>query len=95
MARIHLEIVRQREEFGVDAVVELARVLSRTARKIGTTYGADEERVAGQDEPRIGAPSQIGHHEAHALRRVAWRIEYGDASVAELDLLPWFWSDAA
>src|SRR5262249_46389863 len=84
---IDLQVVGERQELAVDAVVELIRLLSGVAGQVRTADGPDEERVAGEDEPRIGAAAEVGDHEADALRRVPGRVEDPDPRVAELHLL--------
>ena len=68
MPWIHLDLVGQREQLLVDACVEVGGVLTRTARQIRPTDGADEQRVARQHEPRLGSALQIRHQETDALR---------------------------
>ena len=70
----------------MDAVVKLAGVLARASRQVGTSDGTDEERVSGEDEPRVGAATEVGDDEARALGRVAGRVQHLHAGVAELDL---------
>ena len=51
-----LDVVGQREQLPVNALVEAAPAFSRARPgQIGSADGADKQRVAGQHEPRIGA----------------------------------------
>ena len=58
-AGIDLDVVRQAEQLRVNAVVKLARVLARSTRQVRPADRADEQRVAGQHEPRLWAATQI------------------------------------
>jgi len=84
---INLEVIGQREELLVDAVVELARVFSRAARKVRPSHGTDEQGVSRKHEPRLIAPPAIGHNQADALGRVCGRVQQLHQRGAELELL--------
>ena len=86
MTRVHL-----------DAVVELEQALERAVETLGAVpriYGqvwsgrvADEERVAGEHEPRIRPARAIDHGQAAVLRPVPGRVDAAQDDVAELDLV--------
>jgi hypothetical protein len=81
-------VVRQRQKLGMDAVVQLPRVLARASWQVGTSDGADEQGVAGEHEPWVRSTTQIGDDEAHALSGVAGRMEHLHTRVAQLYFLP-------
>ena len=87
MRRIDLELAWQRQQLVMNAVEQLAGALLHAAWQVRPPDGADEQRVAGQHEPRVGAAAQVGDDEAHALRRVPGRVQHPHTGVAELDLL--------
>ncbi len=58
-----------------------------TARS-GRAGIADEERVAGEDEPRLVAAGAVDHREAAVLGPVARRVDRAQDDVADLDLCP-------
>ena len=62
-------------------------VLTRASREIRSTYRANEERVPREDEPRLFAAFQVGHEQAHAVRRMAWRMEDLHLRIPQLDHL--------
>ena len=87
MIGIYLDVVRQREKLAVNADVQLGGILARSTREIGSTDRANEQRVACKNEPRIQAPSEIGHDQTDTVMRVAGSVQHFHTSVAELNLL--------
>ena len=88
MGRIDHDVVGQREERAVEAVVELpGQRLGREAGRrdeVGPAHVADEEGVAGEDRDR---PVPIDDEQRDALRRVSRRLEDAQAYAAERDLV--------
>ena len=82
----------------LDAVPELEQPLQRPVealgplpgadREVGTAGVADEERVAGEDEPRLVGARAVGDGEARVLRAVARRVDRPQHDSADLDLGP-------
>ena len=86
MAGEELDPVRQLEQL-LQAAVETRRALDRLAREVGPGGVADQQRVAGDDEPRLVAARAVDHLEAAVLGPVAGRVHDSDHDVAERDLL--------
>jgi hypothetical protein len=79
----------------LDAVAELdepARLWNRPSlppaprREIRPGRVTDEQRVAGEDEPRLVAPRPVDHREAAVLGPVARRVDRPEQNLADLDL---------
>ena len=87
MTGIDLDVVRQRHQLLVDAVVELGGKVVGVGVKVRPADGADEQRVAGQDEPRIRTAAKIGDEKADAVVAVPRRVNDFDARIAEFDFL--------
>jgi hypothetical protein len=87
MAGEELEVIGEREQLSVHALVELRGILTRVAWKVWTANGTDEKGVARQDEPGLGAPPEVCHDQADALGRVARGVEHRHPGIAELELL--------
>jgi hypothetical protein len=68
MSGINLDIVGQRQKLLVNAAVQQCRVLTRASGQVGTADRADKQRVARQQEPRIGAAPEVRAEQADALR---------------------------
>src|SRR5436853_71564 len=68
-----LHVIRQREQLGVETLVEHAGELLRgeIGRKVGTANIANEERVAGEDREGVRGPLRIGDGDGDAFDRVA------------------------
>ncbi len=60
--------------------------LDRLDREIGTCRVADEQRVAGEHEPRLVGARAVGHRERAVLRPVPRRMQRADDDLAQLDL---------
>ncbi len=84
VGRVHLHAVGEREETPGEAPVEPRRGL--LAAEIRPAHVPHEQRVPGEDEPRLGAAREIGHEQRDALRRVAGRVQDPEGHVAETDL---------
>ena len=68
-------------------VEEAFGALGRADREIGPRGVADEQRVAGQDEPRLVRPRAVDHGEAAVLGPVPGRVDARAADGADLDLV--------
>src|SRR5213083_403482 len=80
---IDLDAVGQRQQH---AAQRLPQILGRRgAAEVGATDGADEERVAGEHEPRLGGARVIGHEQAERVRGVAGRVTRPQLDVAEAE----------
>src|SRR5688572_1792997 len=66
VSRVDLEIAGQGEKLVVNAVIELRCVFSRTPWQVGAPDRTDEERIAGEHEPRLMCAPQICDQEADA-----------------------------
>lgn len=86
VCREDLETVGKHEQFLVETHVEVVRAPRGVARQVGSSDSADEERVASQHEPRIGAATKVGDDQANALGSMPRRMKHIDPDVAELDL---------
>src|SRR3989442_13912903 len=70
VAGIELDAVRQLEQ-PLQASVQAVRALDGLGGEIGTRRLADEERVAGDHEPRLVAARAVDDDEEAVLRSVA------------------------
>jgi hypothetical protein len=80
-----LDAVRQFEQAS-QGVEKLLGALLRADREIGPGGIADEERVAGQDEPRLVGPRAVDDGDARVLGAVSGRVDCAQHDVAERDL---------
>ena len=87
VAREDLDAVPELGE-AAQAVEEALGALPGLDREIRPAGIADEERVAGEDEPRLVAPGAVDHREAAVLGAVARRVDRAQDDVADLDLGP-------
>ena len=85
MSREHLDAVRQLEQ-PAERVEQALRAFSRRHGQVGAGRVADEERVAGEDEPRLGRARRVDHGEARVLGPVSGGVNRAEHDVAELDL---------
>jgi hypothetical protein len=83
----HLDEVLVLEEAG-ERVVEPARAFLGLDGQVRPGHVPDEERVAGQEEPRPAVAAAILDDEGEVLGPVPGRAEGGDARVAELEGRP-------
>jgi hypothetical protein len=83
----HLDAVSELDE-PAEAVEQALGSLLGLDCEVGAARIPDEERVAGQDEPRLVAPRAVDDREAAVLRPVAGRVDRSDDHVAEMDLSP-------
>ena len=60
--------------------------LARVYGEIGAGRVADEQRVAGEHDPRLVAAAAVAHGEAAVLRPVPRRVDAAEDDVAEHDL---------
>src|ERR1700674_3304378 len=86
----HFDIVSQRREALVQRVVD--RIGIALGTQIRTARIPDEQRVAGQDEPRFVASCPVDHREADAVGRVTRRMEHAYRDVAEVEHYSVFYS---
>ena len=82
MPGIDLDAVAELDE-PAERVEEPLGALARLDREVGPRRVADEERVAGEDDPRIGAARAVADREAAVLRPVAGRVDAAQDDVAE------------
>ena len=80
-----LDAVRQLEQ-PPQRVEEVLGALLRADREIGPGRIADEERVAGQHEPRLVGPRAVDDGEAGVLGAVSGRVDRAQHDGAERDL---------
>ena len=85
MAGIELHAVLQLEQ-PAQAVEEALRALGRLDCEIRPRGVADQERVAGQDEPGLRRARAVGHREAAVLGAVTRRVDHAERHLADLDL---------
>src|SRR2546422_986956 len=80
-------MVGERQQPAVQAVIELLRepALRAAAEQVRPAHPAGEQRIAGQDEPRLGGPGAVGHEEGDAVRRMPGRGQYPEADIAEVE----------
>src|SRR5438105_6625722 len=71
--RIDLHAVVEDEQAPGEAPVELGG--GPLAAEVRTPDVTDEEGVAGQDEPRLGAPAVVGDQQRDAVRRMAGGVQ--------------------
>ena len=77
-----LSEVPERQQ-ALDRGIEAPRPFLLVDREIGSRDVADEERVAGDDQPRLVAARLVGDEVRRVLGPVAGRGESGDRDVAE------------
>ena len=83
MGRIDLDPVGQRQQHAAQRLPEILG--RRGTAEVGASDGADEERVAGEDEPRLGGTRVVGHEQADRVGGVAGRVAGLQLDVAEAD----------
>ena len=83
MTGVDLDAVGQLRE-PAQRVEEPLRAGARLDREVGTRGVADEERVAGEDEPRLVAPVAVADGERAVLRPVAGRVDRPDGDRADV-----------
>src|SRR5262249_61728594 len=88
MRRVDLDVIRECEQLAEDAVVELLGLpfLLASSEQVRASHAAGEERIPGEDEPRLLCPRPIGHHQADAVRRVPGRMENANPYIAQFDV---------
>ena len=85
MAGVDLQLGGQLQQPLVQRVVQAARHLALAPCQVRAADGADEQRVAGEHEPwRVAAPL-VGDQQAHAVGRVAGRVQHPYADVADVE----------
>ena len=87
MAGEDLDAVAELDE-PAQAVEEALRSLPCLDREIRPARVADEERVAGEDEPRLVAAGAVDHREAAVLGAVTRRMDRAQDDRADLDFRP-------
>ncbi len=85
MTGIHLDAVTELHQ-PAQRVEETLGAVECLDRKVGAGGVADEERVAGQHEPRLVGPRAIDHRERAVLRPMPWRVDRANDDLAELEL---------
>ncbi len=86
VARIDLDAVGQLEQ-ALQRVEDGLGSLSCPDGEVGAPGVADEEGIAGEQQPRLVGPRVVDHREAAVLRPVAGRVEAAERDVADLDLV--------
>ena len=86
MPRVHLDTVTELDE-PAERVEEPLGALAGVDRQVGPGGVADEERVAGEHDPRVLAAAPIADGEAAVLRPVSRRVDATQNDVSEDDLL--------
>ena len=79
---IDLDAVAELEQ-PAQRVEEALGALARLDREVGPGGVADEERVPGEDEPRLVAARAVDHGEAAVLGPVARRVDAAQDDVAD------------
>ncbi len=86
MARVHLDAVAELDE-APERVKEALGALACLDGEVGPGGVSDEQRVPGEDEPRLVAARVVDHGEAAVLRTVSRRVDAAQDDVAERDLV--------
>ena len=86
MAGVDLDAVAELDE-PAQRVKETLGAFARLDREVGSRSVADEERVAGEDDPRLRPAREVADREAAVLRPVTWRVDAAKDDVAERDLV--------
>jgi hypothetical protein len=82
-----LDAVAELDE-SAKAAEQALRSLLRLDREVRPRGVPDEQRVAGEDEPRLVAPRPVDHGEAAVLWPVAGRVDRPEQNLADLYLRP-------
>src|SRR5205807_1113092 len=87
--RKDFQMIREGQQPVVQAVIELLREppFHAAPEEIRPPDAAREQRVAGQDEPRLGGAGAVGHEKRDAIRRVPGRGKNLQSNVAEIELV--------
>src|SRR5439155_504654 len=77
------------EQLAIDAPVELLgeRRLRPLTQEVGPSHAPGEERVPGEDEPRLRRPRPVGHDDRHTVGRVPGRVKERHTNVPHLVFL--------
>ena len=86
MAGVHLDAVAELDE-PAERVEETLGAFARLDREVWTRGVADEQRVAGEDDPRLRSTRPVADCEAAVLRAMSWRVDAPKDDVAEGDLV--------
>ena len=86
VARVHLDAVPELDE-PPQRVEQPLGALASVDREVGPRGVADEQRVAGEDDPRLGSARAVAHGEAAVLRPVPRRVDAAQDDLAERDLV--------
>ena len=81
-----LAAVGQRQQLLVQRAEDAARALGLLDREVRPRDVADEQRVAGQHGPRLGAAGGVDQRERRVLGPMSGRVQRADAHAAELEL---------
>ena len=87
MAGIDLDPVGEGEQL-LQASVQAVRAVDRLRGEVRPGRIADQERVAGDHEPRLVAARAVDDRETAVLGPVPRRVQNSDHDLAERDLLP-------
>ncbi len=86
MTGVHLDAVPELDE-PTQRVEEALGSLPPVDCEVGPRSVADEERVAGEDDPRVCSARPVSHCEAAVLGPMAGRVDAAKDDVAENDLV--------
>jgi hypothetical protein len=81
-----LAVLGEAEQLLVQGTEDLARALGLVDREVGPRDVADEQAVAGEDRPRLGAARRVDQGERGVLGPVAGCVQGADHERAEREL---------
>ncbi len=85
MAREELDAAVEPAQPLVQRMEQRRRALVAGDCQVGPSAVADEERVAGEQEPRLVGTRAVGDDDAAVLRAMARGVEHVEGDVADLD----------
>src|SRR5213593_4505871 len=85
---IDLDVIRKLQQLVVDTLVELLgeRRFRPLTQEIGPSHTPREERVPGENKPRLRPPRPVGHDDRHTIGRVPGRVQERHTDVPHLVL---------
>lgn len=87
MPRIDFDFVGERQKLGVQGVMENTRHLLLLSSQVRPTDCANEQGVAGHDEPGSLTAPLVGDQQTQAVRRMPWRMQNLDFDIADIEQL--------
>src|SRR5690242_8655026 len=88
MAGKNLQSIGKRQDLGPQRIEEDPGHFALPSGQIRPAHRTNEQRVSGQDKPRLIAAAFVGDHKRHAVRRMARRVHHPDDRIADFDGLP-------